>query len=386
MDRAQSLIALAPLLLRWYRRSRRDVPFRRTRDPYAIWVSEVMLQQTTVRAVTPRWERFLARFPSVDALAAAPEEAVLAEWAGLGYYARARNLHRAARAVAEAGSFPSSAAALLRLPGVGAYTAAAVASIAFGERVAVLDGNVARVLSRLFAKAVDPKSGSGRRALQALADALVPARHAGDHNQALMELGATVCLPSNPRCADCPVASRCEAFRRGAPERFPSRRRARPTRQLRLVAGLARRRGRVVVARDVHTVAGAWSLPLFSPPKGSTAAAALRRAWPRACGRAVAGVVPLGSVRHSVLDRRYVVELAAVTEGARLAPASVEIRAVAEARLPDLVRGSLLEKLLALERRSGATRRDGAPGPKPARARGAAPPRPGRARPRRPGG
>ena len=159
MDRDDDLARDVTLRLsRWYRAHRRDLPWRRTRDPYAIWISEVMLQQTTVEVVAKRWERFLARFPTVESLARAPERAVLAEWSGLGYYARARNLHRAARAIAARGAFPRTLESLRELPGVGAYTSAAVASIAFGVPAAVVDGNVVRVLCRLLGLRLDPKA------------------------------------------------------------------------------------------------------------------------------------------------------------------------------------------------------------------------------------
>ena len=213
----------------WYRRARRDLPWRRTRDPYAIWLSEVMAQQTTVGVVAPRWERFRARFPTVDALARATEREVLAEWSGLGYYARARNLHRAAKAVAAAGAFPRTIEGWRALPGVGAYTAAAVASIAFGVPEPVVDGNVVRVLCRLRGLALDARAPATVARVRALARPLVPARNPGDHNQALMELGALVCTPRAPRCGACPLRALCRAARSGTPEAFPrAPRRPRP--------------------------------------------------------------------------------------------------------------------------------------------------------------
>lgn len=198
------------------------MPWRRTADPYAIWVSEVMLQQTRVDAVIPYYQRWMARFPSVGALAEAPLDDVLVHWQGLGYYSRARNLHRAARMVRERheGEVPGEAEALLRLPGVGEYTAGAVASIAFGRRVPAVDGNVRRVLSRLH-DLEDPRPAELRR----LADDLVPPDRPGDFNQALMELGATICTPRSPRCEACPVSQWCRARALGVQEERPRRKR-----------------------------------------------------------------------------------------------------------------------------------------------------------------
>ena len=190
-------------LLRWYTVNHRPLLWRETRDPYCIWVSEVMLQQTRVAAVTAYYQRFLDRFPTVQALAAARMSAVLAAWSGLGYYRRARNLHAAARQIVADGEMPQSSAALQRLPGVGRYTAAAISSIAFGEACAVVDGNVDRVLARL--------AGHPHTAAQAWeqAQTMLSSTHPGDFNQAMMELGATVCLPGEPNCARCPVARWC---------------------------------------------------------------------------------------------------------------------------------------------------------------------------------
>ena len=210
----------------WFAREKRELPWRRTRDPYRIWISEAMLQQTRVDTVIPFYRRFLARFPTVRALASASIEDVLAAWSGLGYYRRARSLVEAARAVIErhAGRFPSSREELLELPGVGPYTAGAVASIAFDRPEPVVDGNVARVFSRWFGK----DFGSNSSELWSLARALVPRKGAGDWNQALMELGALVCTPREPSCPTCPIASRCEALRTGRVEALP-RKRPRPS-------------------------------------------------------------------------------------------------------------------------------------------------------------
>jgi A/G-specific adenine glycosylase len=213
--------AIRTSLLRWYRKYKRDLPWRRTQDPYRIWISEIMLQQTRVAAVIPYYHRFLTLFPDAAALASAPEQELLAAWAGLGYYSRARNLQKAARAIVELPDFPNDYPALLQLPGVGDYTAAAVASIAFGMPHAVLDGNVLRVLSRMTAERGNIKSDAIRKKLRALAEALLDRQRPGEFNQALMELGATVCVPKQPLCGDCPVRPQCQARQQGIENQLP---------------------------------------------------------------------------------------------------------------------------------------------------------------------
>jgi A/G-specific adenine glycosylase len=213
-------------LLEWFRAYRRDLPWRRDRDPYRVWISEIMLQQTRVAAVIPYYETFLDRFPDVRALAVAPQEEVLRLWSGLGYYSRARNLQKAAQQVmAEyGGTFPRGREELLKLAGVGEYTAAAIASIAFEEKHAVLDGNVARVLARIGAIRGDLRAPKGWRALQARADELLEPSAAGEWNQAMMELGATVCTPKSPRCLLCPIEPFCEGRKLGLAESLPEKR------------------------------------------------------------------------------------------------------------------------------------------------------------------
>ncbi len=215
--------SIADRLLDWYDAHGRDLPWRakpgETPDPYRVWLSEVMLQQTTVAAVAPRFREWTERWPSVEALAAAPDEAIMAAWAGLGYYARARNLVKAARAVAAAGGFPRTEAGLLELPGLGAYTAAAVASIAFGERAVVVDANVERVVARLFA--IETPLPAARPAIRVATDRITPDARAGDFAQAMMDLGATLCTVRKPRCLLCPLRESCEAFAAGDPARLP---------------------------------------------------------------------------------------------------------------------------------------------------------------------
>jgi A/G-specific adenine glycosylase len=222
----------------------RSAPGEPPPHPYRVWLSEVMLQQTTVATVKPRFERFVERWPTIEALAAASDEAILAEWAGLGYYARARNLIACAREVAERGGFPTTAAELRQLPGIGAYTSAAIAAIAFGENAAAVDTNVERVIARL-----NWLKRAARTEVERLASEMMPADRAGDFVQAMMDLGATICRPRNPRCGDCPLTGDCAAFASGAPDAFPERqpRAARPHRYG--VAYWIERRGAVWLVR-----------------------------------------------------------------------------------------------------------------------------------------
>ncbi len=237
-------------LLAWFERQQRDLPWRRTKDSYRIWLSEIMLQQTRVAAVIPYFERFVQRFPDVRALAEAPEEEVLRQWAGLGYYSRARNLRRAAQEIVARcdGEFPRQWETALALPGIGHYTAAAILSIAYGERRAVLDGNVARVLARIEAVRGDLREPRRWRALQTSADRLLDRKNPGDWNQAMMELGATVCTPRAPMCLLCPVSQFCRARALGLTEDLPEKRRKRePVRLLLAAAVFLDARGRTLL-------------------------------------------------------------------------------------------------------------------------------------------
>jgi A/G-specific adenine glycosylase len=258
------LDALRKSLLRWFDQERRDLPWRRTRDPYAIWVSEVMLQQTQVATVIPYWERFLARFPSVAELARAPLTDVLSSWRGLGYYSRARNLHRAAQEITElhGARLPANLEALRALPGFGRYTAGAVASMAFGLPAPLVDGNVARVLSRLFAIEGAPGDRTREAQLWSLAEALVPGERPGDLNQALMELGALVC-GKDPSCLLCPVRGSCEALRHDRVSELPPPRTRAPRKRLVLGAVLFVRRRQVLLGRrgGKGLFGGLWEMP-----------------------------------------------------------------------------------------------------------------------------
>ena len=257
-------MSFAQLLLAWYRCGHRDLPWRGTADPYRIWVSEIMLQQTRAQAVIPYYERFLKRFPTVEALAAAAEPDVLAVWSGLGYYSRARNLRRAARQIVDAGGFPRDYAQLRALPGIGDYTAAAIGSIAFGLPHAVLDGNVLRVVARVENDAADIGAARTRERFRGVAQEWLDPEHPGAFNQALMELGATVCLPRNPLCLVCPVSAQCRGREAGRVDQLPIKlRRTAPVR-LEGVLLVVQNRGRVLLRqRDAGAsrMAGFWDLP-----------------------------------------------------------------------------------------------------------------------------
>jgi len=250
-------------MLAWFRADKRDLPWRRSHDPYLIWVAEVMLQQTRIAAVMPYYQRFLARFPSVQSLARAREAEVLKLWSGLGYYSRARNLHRAAKTIVaqHAGQFPRTLDAALELPGIGAYTAAAVLSIAYNVPLAVLDGNVARVLARIKAIRGNLRAPKNWRALTAAAQTCLATQAPGDWNQSLMELGEVICTPQSPRCQECPVARHCRAHAQGLTNEIPSPRRKRAPVYVKIAAAiLLDPRGRTLLIRDP----GAHDTVLFS--------------------------------------------------------------------------------------------------------------------------
>jgi A/G-specific adenine glycosylase len=254
--------SLAAKLLDWYDAHHRDLPWRRTGDPYRIWVSEIMLQQTRAEVAIPYYHRFLDRFPSVAALAAASAEEVLGSWGGLGYYSRARNLHKAARLMD--GVFPCGYQAIRDLPGVGDYTAAAIASIAFGLPYAVLDGNVMRVVARLTNDAAEIGASGTRTRFRGIAQEWLDRGRAGAFNQAMMELGATVCLPRAPRCGICPLAAVCEARRAGRQAQLPVKLpKTSPVKSAMEVA-IVERRGRLLLWKrdaDARRLGGFWELP-----------------------------------------------------------------------------------------------------------------------------
>jgi len=262
MMKGRQLSTFRQQLLGWFRRYQRDLPWRRTKDPYRIWLSEIMLQQTRVAAVIPYYQRFLERFPDIYALAAAPQEEVLRLWSGLGYYSRARNLQRAAQEIVtkHGGVFPHAEKDARELPGIGSYTAAAILSIAYGAKHAVLDGNVARVLARIFAVRGDVRDAKRWQSLQESANALLDSKSPGDWNQAVMELGATLCTPQSPQCLLCPVAQFCRARKLGLADLLPARHKKRATVNIVLAAA-------VLLDPRGHTLL----LPPPALPKGKAA-------------------------------------------------------------------------------------------------------------------
>ncbi len=298
-------------LLGWYDRSKRDLPWRRAPSPYRTLVSEFMLQQTVVATVEPYFARFMARFPDVAALAAATDDEVTALWSGLGYYARARNLRRAAAAIVaeHGGAIPSAEAALRALPGIGPYTAAAVAAIGFDAHAFALDGNTMRVLARLTGDARPIDVPATRAALHARGLAEVPRRRAGDFNQAMMELGALVCTPRNPRCDACPLAAGCRARAEGRAASLPRKRPRAERPVVRVVCACITDGARVlVVKRRAGLLAGTWSLP-EAVDRGARARPGIARKLAEATGVRVAGVAYRGAVRHVFTHRDVTAEL-----------------------------------------------------------------------------
>jgi A/G-specific adenine glycosylase len=254
---------------RWYDRNKRDLPWRRSKDPYAIWISEIMLQQTRVDTVRNYFVRFMDRFPRVEELAAAELDDVLRHWQGLGYYRRARQMHRAAQEVVDdwEGRLPASASELLKLSGVGRYTAGAIASIAYGEQAPIVDGNVIRVFSRIFSQDEDMGRAAGKNRIWELAGQLVPARRPGRFNQAVMELGATVCIPRNPACGRCPVALHCQAKQQGRVEELPRNLSRASVKKKELTALVFEEKGHCLLARRRvdGLFGGMWEPPMVEP-------------------------------------------------------------------------------------------------------------------------
>jgi A/G-specific adenine glycosylase len=276
-------------LLNWYDQNPTQMPWRGSRNPYRIWLSEIMLQQTRVTTVAGYYQRFLERFPTVEALAAAPIDDVLKSWEGLGYYARARNLHRLAQQIVSehSGQFPASAEALQQLPGIGRYTAAAIASIAFDQAVAVLDGNVIRVLSRLTDLPEEVSQPHVERQLWDLAENLLPPERPGDYNQALMDLGRTICTPRDPDCHHCPVQAFCLAFARGTQALRPVKKQKSPLPTVRAAAAVIRdAEGRVLLVQrpTEGLLGGLWALPGDRCAAEETYADCLRRSLQQTLG------------------------------------------------------------------------------------------------------
>jgi A/G-specific adenine glycosylase len=290
-------------LLAWYDRTARDLPWRKNTEPYRVWISEIMLQQTQVETVKPYYHRFLIAFPDVQSLAAAPEQQVLKLWEGLGYYRRARQLQAAAKIIAGdlSGRFPQAAESWMRLPGIGRYSAGAIASIAFGEAVPVVDGNVKRVLARFFALRKNVDDPGVVKTLWGIAGRLVPGRRPGDFNQAMMELGACVCLPRQPDCPACPVRRSCQGLRQGQPEQLPVRRVKKKTPHYEMAGAVVCRAGRVLLLRRPveGLLGGLWEFPNARLARLESREEALARMLRSQTGLTFRVAQPLTMVRHA---------------------------------------------------------------------------------------
>ena len=294
-------------LLAWYQQHQRRLPWRESRDFYPVWVSEVMLQQTQVQTVIPYYLRFMKAFPTLVDLAGADSQDLLRMWAGLGYYSRARNLRKAARILVRehGGKFPGSYREALKLPGIGRYTAAAILSIAFDQPLVALDGNVVRVLSRLFCLEGDPAKSPVQGMLAAAGQQLLPDGRPGDFNQALMELGATVCLPRNPRCLLCPWSSHCEALKSGMQERLPEKSRRPEIRLSRQAAAVIRHRGRFLIRRrsGSRLLRDMWEFPGGEFSRSDLAGSLVRQIQGDLDLKVRLGP-PLTTIKHAVTNRR----------------------------------------------------------------------------------
>ncbi len=294
---------LADALLGWYERHARRLPWRGHPDPYAVWVSEIMLQQTQVETAIPYFERWMARFPSIAALANASQQDVLQTWEGLGYYSRARNLHRAAQMIIErySGDLPQERTALEKLPGIGKYTAGAILSMAFGHDEAALDANIRRVLARVFDVALPARTAQGEARLWQLAQENLPSGCAGDFNQALMDLGAQICTPRAPTCPICPLNSLCQAYRLGTQEQRPLLKQKSPVPHVTVTAAVIWRGSEVLIARRPESglLGGLWEFPGGKLEAGEELVAGLRREIREELGVEINVGEPFGVYRHA---------------------------------------------------------------------------------------
>jgi A/G-specific adenine glycosylase len=335
-------------LLTWYRGAARDLPWRGTSDPYAIWVSEVMLQQTRVDTVVPYYERFVRRWPTVGTLAAASIDDVLQAWSGLGYYRRARQLHAAATEVVDqhGGKFPSTAAGLAGLTGIGRYTSGAIASIAFGEAAPVVDGNVIRVLSRVYELRDDMRSSRGQKQVWARAEELVPDGAPGDFNQALMELGATICRPRKADCDACPIRPSCRAYARGTVDELPIMAKRKAPKPVRLLAAVVWRGEALLVGqREADGLfGGMWEPPMV--PDGESAEAGLA-----ACGIGPLSCLEMvGRLKHQLSHRTMDVAVASgrFRARSRLPPPTSPYVRLAWRKPAEVALSTLAQKVVAL--------------------------------------
>jgi len=268
-------------LLAWYDKTKRDLPWRNTKDPYSIWVSEVMLQQTQVKTVIPYYERWIKTLPTIDKLANAPEKKILKLWEGLGYYSRAKNLKKSAKIICKEmnGKLPNTVKNLRNLPGIGRYTAGAISSIAFGLKAPILDGNVKRVLSRLFCINKNGTTSAFENCLWEKAEGLLPVRRPGDFNQALMELGATVCIPGSPICQQCPLRTICEAFLKNKVNEFPPSKKIKSSKKIEVSTGIIIKNKKVYIQQRLKNglMGGLWEFPGGKREQGESSEECLKR-------------------------------------------------------------------------------------------------------------
>jgi len=323
---------LAERLLNWYMENARSLPWRGLKDPYATWVAEIMLQQTRVETVEAYFERWMNRFPTIRSLAEAPLQQALKEWEGLGYYSRARNLHRAAQIVAHehAGRLPADVAALRKLPGVGRYTAGAIASFAFGLDYPALDGNARRVLARVFNVVEEARSATGEKKLWELAEQNLPPGRAGDYNQALMDLGAVICISRSPRCGVCPLQDICRAYALGVQEQRPVRKARAKLPHYTVTAAIVRKNGKVLIAQRPPRglLGGMWEFPGGKTQPGENLATGLQREIGEELGAAIEVGEIFGVYQHAYTHFRVTLHafLCDLAEGE--APRTLQVQEV----------------------------------------------------------
>ena len=346
-------------LMRWYARHGRALPWRGSPDPYAVWVSEIMLQQTRVEAVIPYFVRWMERFPGIVELAAASEQEVLSAWEGLGYYSRARNIHKAARILMEnyGGKLPRELTGLRKLPGIGRYSAGAIASMAFGLDVPTLDANIRRVFARFFDVAEPADSPSGKEKLWALAEKHLPKGRAGDYNQALMDLGATICLPKAPRCSRCPLKEECLARRLGIQDQRPILKPKAEIPHYTVTAAVIRREGKVLMAKrpSKGLLGGMWEFAGGKSEKNETLEACLEREIREELGVEIRVGMPFGIYQHAYTHFRITVHafLCDLTDGEPRPIEAAEIAWIDPASLNNYPMGKvdrqIASKIKALE-------------------------------------
>lgn len=338
---------ISDLLIAWFAQHKRNMPWRGQADPYAVWISEIMLQQTRVDTVIPYFLRWMEHFPDAASLCTATEEEVLKQWEGLGYYSRARNLHKTAKIIVHeyGGEFPSNVEILQTLPGIGRYTAGAVASIALGQDEPVLDGNVRRVLARIFDISLPARSSEAEEIFWELAARLIPHGKAGDFNQAMMDLGATICIPRNPNCTECPISNQCEANRLGIQNERPVFSARTPIPHLKVTAGIIQRNGQVFLARrpSKGLLGGMWEFPGGKCEPGEDLPDCLQRELLEELGVTVRVGDAFGVYEHAYTHYRVTLHafLCSLEKGEPRAIEASEIRWVCPEDLPNLPMGKL---------------------------------------------